>query len=426
MSCLSVPTLPKASNIHDGLHPFMNETNNLTLDYVEANYISCSLVELEASVMKPASRWSGGSKGGHLAPYSSRASRRVVTLSIHIHDRFFRFALAAIACGLASAPCEAWAQTNFGDVSVQRFEPAIGPRNFSSVAGARTDGHWAWSAGLVFDYARKPFVLRSCATATDCTAGSGEDLSIVEDMFTWSVLASLTPTPRFQIGLRVPVVLARGREIPATPVNSSTTTSADANPIDTAAAAGDMAVEAQVRIFGAPHDTVTLAAVAHIAAPLGHLSAQGKFIGNEPPVSAGFGGIVDIRHGRFAAAVNLRGLYRTTVDLGVGTAGSEFRWGAATSFDATYRFAIYAEGLGATRFDANSASNPLEVGGGGRFRATPELTIGLGGHAGVLQGIGVPVARGVLSIQYATSGVDNDEKKKKKKKKTARLSLPAD
>ncbi|MFP6684568.1 MAG: hypothetical protein VB934_07640, partial [Polyangiaceae bacterium] len=167
-----------------------------------------------------------------------------MTLSFHIHHRLFPFALSVIACGLASAPCEARAQTNFGDVSVQRFEPAIGPRNFSSVAGARTDGHWAWSAGLVFDYARKPFVLRSCATATDCSAGSGEDLPIVEDLFTWSILASVTPTPRFQIGLRVPVVLARGREIPAAPVGPSTNTSADANPIDTAAAAGDMAVEA--------------------------------------------------------------------------------------------------------------------------------------------------------------------------------------
>ena len=148
-------------------------------------------------------------------------------------------------------------------------------------------------------------------------------------------------------------------------------------------------------------------------------------------MSAGFGGIVDIRHGRFAAAINLRGLYRTEVDLGVGTAGSEFRWGAATSFAATYRLAIYAEALGATRFDANSANNPLEVGGGVRFRATPSLTVSLGGNAGVLQAIGVPLARGVFSIQYATTGIDKSAEKKKKrkkkrKKKTARVLTWAD
>jgi hypothetical protein len=42
----------------------------------------------------------------------------------------------------------------------------------------------AWSAGLAFDYARDPFVLRSCASTSDCSKpnASEGDVHVVRDM----------------------------------------------------------------------------------------------------------------------------------------------------------------------------------------------------------------------------------------------------
>src|SRR5687767_11288557 len=38
------------------------------------------------------------------------------------------------------------------EFSVQRFNPAPGPRNYFTTRGVRTDGEMAWSAGLVINY----------------------------------------------------------------------------------------------------------------------------------------------------------------------------------------------------------------------------------------------------------------------------------
>ena len=71
------------------------------------------------------------------------------------------------AAGLSLMSASALAQTTAspaqdGQFSVQRFEPAPGTKNFLSVEGLRMDGHWGWSVGLAFDYAKNPFVVLAC------------------------------------------------------------------------------------------------------------------------------------------------------------------------------------------------------------------------------------------------------------------------
>ena len=116
----------------------------------------------------------------------------------------------AVSSFLASS---AAAQAKDGEFSAQRFQPAIGPRNFITVQGARTDGQMAFSLGLFVNYSNSPFVLRSCKSASDCkspNAVNPKDVKVIESMVTGDVLASLTPIPRVQIGLRVPVTYING------------------------------------------------------------------------------------------------------------------------------------------------------------------------------------------------------------------------
>ena len=94
----------------------------------------------------------------------------------------------------------------------------MGPRNYFSVAGGRTSGAWAWSAGMVMDYANRPFVLRSCISGTNCddpATSSDYDLDVVEHLLHFNFIGTLTPIPRVQIGLRFPLAYSTGDGLPS-------------------------------------------------------------------------------------------------------------------------------------------------------------------------------------------------------------------
>ena len=94
-------------------------------------------------------------------------------------------------------------QRKEGEFSVQRFEPAPGTKNYLSASKASAwTAAMGFSAGLMFNYSRNPFVVRSCKSRDGLQRAerrAGHDVStdtdVIKDMFTWDVLASLTPFP---------------------------------------------------------------------------------------------------------------------------------------------------------------------------------------------------------------------------------------
>src|SRR5688572_5855911 len=87
---------------------------------------------------------------------------------------------------LATLPRAALAQDAAieDEFSVQRFNPAPGPRNYFTTRGVRTDGEMAWSAGLVINYANEPFTVVSCESRENCddpTAGR-QDIKVIENL----------------------------------------------------------------------------------------------------------------------------------------------------------------------------------------------------------------------------------------------------
>jgi hypothetical protein len=171
---------------------------------------------------------------------------------------------------LASASASAQAQqtsASEGEFSVQRFEPAIGPRNFLSVEGARTDGEFAFSLGAMFNYAHNPFVVRSCRSQTNCDEPNSQNLNdvvVIRDYFQWDVLASLTPHPRVQIGVRVPFAMVKGDGI-----DLSDGSQAD-QPLDQFAL-GDPTLEAKFRLVGGATDPFVIGLAADVSTFVGHL-----------------------------------------------------------------------------------------------------------------------------------------------------------
>src|SRR6202453_4254945 len=115
------------------------------------------------------------------------------------------------------------------------------------------DGDWGWSVGVFGNYARNPFVLESCASATNCgTKSPGHaDLPIVSDMFTADLLAAVSPIKRLQLGLRLPLSYVSGAGI-------DLTNGEGASGGMTKFGVGDPQIEGKVRLLGNATDPILL------------------------------------------------------------------------------------------------------------------------------------------------------------------------
>jgi OmpA-OmpF porin, OOP family len=308
---------------------------------------------------------------------------------------------------LVSSAAHAQDSVQRGEFSVQRFEPAPGTKNYLSVEGARMEAAVGFSVGLMADYARKPFVVKSCVSETDCSepnALNEHDVAVISDMFTGNVLASVTPVSWLQIGLRVPVAYVNGEGI-------DTTDGTAADDALKAVGVGDPMLEGKVRFYGGPREPVVLGAAIDVSGPLGHATSEGSYIGNSSPVTAGLRLIFDGAAGPLSFGLNLRGkLLPETTRLGTTEIGPvEFRYGGGLGYQISPVFRLLAEGYGATKFSAQNGTNSLEI--DGAFQVQP-LNLGLiftaGGGAGIIQGVGVPAARGIVGLLFAHEPGDED------------------
>ncbi len=323
--------------------------------------------------------------------------------------------LLLLAPASASAQDQPATSPSEGEFSVQRFEPAIGPRNFLSVEGARTDGEFAFSAGVFFNYAHNPFVVRSCRSQTNCDEPNSQNLNdvvVIRDYFQWDVLASLTPHPRVQIGVRVPFAMVKGDGI-----DLADGSQAD-EPLDKFSL-GDPTLEAKFRLMGGATDPFVIGLAVDVSTFVGHLMThddanpdRSAYIGNSSPVTAGLRGIFDGSAGPLSYALNLRGVYRGQARLGSTSVGPiEFRYGAGLGYQVSPIFKVVAEGYGSTQFTTKNGTNTLEVDGG--IVISPldlGLNITAGGGAGVIEGVGVPQWRvlGGFTFVYEVGDKDGD------------------
>jgi outer membrane protein OmpA-like peptidoglycan-associated protein len=291
-----------------------------------------------------------------------------------------------------------------GEFSVQRFQPAPGPRNFITVEGARTDGAMAWSGGLFVNYSDSPFRLRSCKSIDDCSSPNAtqpKDVNVIKSMVTGDLVGSLTPTPRLQLGLRVPISYVSGDGI-------DTTSGDQAQGGLKGTGVGDPTLEAKFRAVGAADSPLVIGGGAFVSGPVGSATAKDKYIGDSGPVF-GLRGIVDAATGPLSFGVNLAGLYRQSSRLGSTELGPEFRYGVAAGFKVSPVLRVVAEGFGATKFSSQAGTSSLEVDGALQINPLSSgVHLMVGGGAGALKGVGVPTFRGFAGVMYVSEIGDSD------------------
>ena len=319
------------------------------------------------------------------------------------------YLLSMVSAGVQLVPGVANAQESDpqeGEFSVQRFEPAPGSKNYLSVEGARMEAAIGWSVGVMFDYAREPLVVQSCIAEEDCSEPNAatQDVAVISDMFTWNLLASVTPLSFLQLGLRFPVAYVSGDGI-------DTTTGSSAADGLKSFGVGDPTVEGKVRLYGEPRDPVVIGAAVDVSFPLGHATSEGNYIGNSSPVTAGVRGIFDGSFGPLSFGLNLRAkILPEKTRLGSTEIGPvEFRYGGGLGYQVSPVFRVLAEGYGGTKFSSQNGTNSLEI--DGAVQVMP-LNLGLvftaGGGAGVIEGVGVPVARASAGIAFVSEPGDQD------------------
>jgi len=308
-----------------------------------------------------------------------------------------------VVVGTLAHPALAQESAFDGEFSVQRFNPAPGPRNFVTTRGVRQDGKMTWSAGFMANYGYKPFVVRSCFSETDCDSDNAinpEDVLVVENLVTADVMGSLTVIPELQIGLRIPVTWVDGQGL---------TEEGVADPDELSAVGlGDMELEGKYRFFGSATDPIALGAGVFVTAPFGTLTAEDSYVGDTLPT---FGGraIADMNFGDAMVGANLVGVWRSTGRVGSTEIGPEFRYNVGAGYQVSPLFQVLVDGFGATKFSGQAGTNSLEAMLGARVTPTTvpiAVTGGVG--AGVLQGVGVPAVRGFLGFMYISEPTDKD------------------
>ena len=333
--------------------------------------------------------------------------RRLTAASLR---SFWFCPLHALPIGLAllSASSIAGAQSAFEDeFSVQRFDPAPGPRNFITTRGVRTDDRrMTWSGGLMLNYSYLPFVVRSCAGEEDCDNPNlvqQEDVKVVENMLTADLLGSLTPLPKLEIGAKLPITWVDGQGI-------TESGSGDLPDGLSAVGLGDFQLEGKYRVYGEMKDPYVLGAGAFLSAPLGTLTSEGNYIGDPAP-NFGLRGIFDGMQGPISFGANLAVLYRGSGRLGTTEIGPfEFRYGVAGGYAAGPVLRVVADAFGTTKFSSKNGTNSLELDVAAQiFPYGSPLAITAGVGFGVIEGVGVPVVRGFAGVMYVAEARDRDD-----------------
>lgn len=308
---------------------------------------------------------------------------------------------ALVLLGLLSA-APAHGQLEDLEVNVNRFAPAAGPRNLVVTRGARSDGHLAYSLGALFGYAKDLFKVLGCADATTtCNDDELREVHVVEHLVTGDLMASLTPIPRVQIGLRVPLTFVQGEGLgPGGQPNPN----GDISGLGVA----DTEIEAKWRALGELSDTHVFGGGVVVTVPIGVSSQGGSFVTDESG-SAGLRGIYDGRFGDLKALLNVTPTLRKTRGVGGTSTGSELRYAVGVGYDFGARVGASLEAFGATRFSSDAGTNPLEVDAALQL-PLPLAGLGLnvGGGGSPSRGIGAPSFRGFLGVAYVVEVTDRD------------------
>jgi len=295
---------------------------------------------------------------------------------------------------------------------LQLFEPEMGEDHLVAVAGTGVLRHLQFDAGVMVNYGHKPLALFDSASG-----GLSEEVAIVEKQLGMDVMAAVGLFGRAELGLALPVTPSQsGEHFDRRKARIQADEAAGETPPDESSTSGlgDLRLHTKVRLMGQRRG-LGLAFAPVVTVPTGnHHSYLGERAPTlRPRVVAGF------RTERAAAMANLGYLIRenTTFIESQGDAiviGDQFLYGGGASFRAASQVELMGElvgRMGASDIQSLDAA-PAEIDVAVRIEPAPRAMTGFfvtgGGGAGIHKGIGSPVIRAFLGVNWAPDFTDTD------------------
>ena len=320
--------------------------------------------------------------------------------------------LLASLLGVGTARAQSFPRDDF---SAHRFYVAPGPRNFITVDGGDVGPELVPTFGATMGYAHRPYAADDLDWLTDCARGSlpratcenvpspTVETDLVGPMLTLQLYGAITVLERVQIGLNVPLVLfAEGERYRFIEGIGREMTQRTAAPGGVVGGFADPRVSAKVRILdpGSDGNGVILSAGAFVTLPIGHYMWEQHFMGDRLP-QLGLNAIAGVVFDDFRAALNVGATLREEQTNIRSAVGPEMTWGLAAAYRFHPVFEALVEWTGATSFGQRFDSEaPMELRGAGLLHLG-EITVNLGAGAGLVYGVGVPVAHVFGGASYA-------------------------
>lgn len=299
-----------------------------------------------------------------------------------------RRSLAGVGCAILALALLAPSIASAQGVTLDHYRAAETPRDGFTVTRPRTLGHLDVAASLHLDYALEP--LRGPASATGGV--------LVDHELVGQLGVALGLLDRFTVALRAPIVLVMSGMPPAAGAPGLR------DPGATGAGLGDLALTFRAQLVGDEDDLFALAIQTEATAPLGEAASPSQDLAGESSVSFTPEVAAELRFSPVRITANLGARFRQTAGYQTLRVHNELTWALAVGVDIVPDvFDATLEGFGVTPFErfANSTVSPVELLLGVRVRPVSSLYLGLAGGAGLNDGYGAPVFRGVLTVGFA-------------------------
>jgi OmpA-OmpF porin, OOP family len=268
--------------------------------------------------------------------------------------------------------------------ALDRFDPAPTGGRWFALDSVDVHGPLGIAAGLVFDSAVRPLVIYR---------GGERRTSVVGQQHVLHLGAAAVLLRHLRLALEVPLgVYAGGR---TGDLNGQSV------PGPSGRVAGDVRIDADVRLLGRAGGPVRVAMGVALFAPSGTraaYSSDGKVRVEPRLLAAGDAG-------RFSWATRLGFEYRgLETDLGGRALGSEVHFGAAAGVRVVRGLFVGPELYGSavvTNGGPSKGTTPIEALLGARYCFARGFQLGLAGGGGLTRGLGSPQARGLLSFAWS-------------------------
>jgi MYXO-CTERM domain-containing protein len=290
--------------------------------------------------------------------------------------------LAALLLGLFGARRAQAQAVPAGGLALDRFHSAAAGSDWFAADSLSYEGHLQAAARVAVDYAHLPLVVYD--------ASGAHRAEIVRDAPMVHAGASLTVYDRVRLGVIAPFSPYQGGE--AGSYNGARVEAPSAG-------LGDLAFTADVRLAGAARGPASIALGARATTPTGSVSSLlgDGVVGVEPraTVAGAFGAFVYSVQG----GVNLR----PAVELASLRYGSELRFSTSAGVRLVGgRLLVGPELLTATPLEATQghARSAVEVALGAHVVASREVKVGAAFGVGVVNAIGTPNERVLVSLDW--------------------------